>query len=133
MERTRLEPGVIELTVRNDGPDAVQIAQVVVNDAFAAFTGGEDPVGRLAAATLRIRQPWVEGEAYEVILVTSTGGTIVHEIPVAVATPVPDVSFFGLHGAPRRSTSASSRSPSGCCGCRGSGASRRPCCASSWP
>ena len=35
-----LEPGVIELTVRNDGPDAVRIAQVVVNDAFAAFSGG---------------------------------------------------------------------------------------------
>ena len=40
VERTRLEPGAIELTVRNDGPDAVRIAQVVVNDAFASFTGG---------------------------------------------------------------------------------------------
>jgi zinc transporter ZupT len=96
VERTRLEPGVIELTVRNDGPDAVQVSQVMVNDGFAAFTGAEEPVGRLAAANLRISQPWVEGEAYEVVLVTSSGGTIAHEIPVAVATPATDVSFFGL-------------------------------------
>ena len=37
---------------------------------------------------MQVTQPWVEGEAYEVALVTSTGGTIVHEIPVAVETPV---------------------------------------------
>ena len=41
VERTMLEPGAIELTVRNDGPDAVRVAQVIVNDAFAAFTGAE--------------------------------------------------------------------------------------------
>jgi len=98
VERTRLEPGAIELTVRNDGPDPVQIAQVTVNDAFVAFAGADEPVGRLAAATLRIAQPWVEGEAYEVVLVTSSGGTLAHEIPVAVATPVADAPFFGLLG-----------------------------------
>jgi len=98
VERTRLEPGVIELTVRNDGPDAVRIAQVVVNDAFAVFSGGEEPVGRLEAATLRVRQPWLEGEAYEVVLVTSTGGTIAHEIPIAVETPEVSASFLGLLG-----------------------------------
>ena len=43
VERTRLEPGVIEMTVRNDGPDPVRIAQVIVNDAFASFEGGERP------------------------------------------------------------------------------------------
>jgi ZIP family zinc transporter len=96
VERTRLTPGVIELTVRNDGPDAVSIAQAQVNDAFVQFSGGEEPIGRLQTADLRLRQPWVEGEAYEVALLTSTGGTITHEIPVAVATPENDLSFFGL-------------------------------------
>jgi zinc transporter, ZIP family len=96
VERTKLEPGVIELTVRNDGPDAVQIAQAVVNDAFAQFSGAEQEIGRLESAVLRIQQPWVEGEAYEVALLTSSGGTIVHEIPVAVETPPADLSFFGL-------------------------------------
>ena len=96
VERTVLEPGTIELTVRNDGPDAVTIAQAMVNDAFAQFSGGEEPVGRLETATVRVSQPWVEGEAYEVVLLTSSGGTIAHEIPVAVETPAADLSFFGL-------------------------------------
>jgi ZIP family zinc transporter len=96
VERTELSPGEIALTVRNDGADAVSIAQVVVNDAFAQFTGPGDPVGRLETATVRVMQPWVEGEAYEVALVTASGGTIVHEIPVAVETPSADLGFFGL-------------------------------------
>jgi hypothetical protein len=96
VERTVLRPGEIELTVRNDGPDAVQVAQVQVNDAYVPFTGGERPVGRLGSETLRVSEAWVEGEAYEVVLVTSSGGTIAHEIPVAVATPDADAGFFGL-------------------------------------
>jgi ZIP family zinc transporter len=96
VERTKLTPGVIELTVRNDGPDAVTIAQAVVNDAFTQFSGAEQPIGRLETATVRVQQPWVEGEAYEVALMTSTGGTFAHEIPVAVETPSNDLSFFGL-------------------------------------
>ncbi len=96
VERTTLTPGVIELTVRNDGPDPVTIAQAVVNDAFAQFSGAEGPIGRLETATVRVQQPWVEGEAYEVALMTSTGGTFAHEIPVAVETPSNDLSFFGL-------------------------------------
>jgi zinc transporter, ZIP family len=96
VERTTLTPGVIELTVRNDGPDPVTIAQAVVNDAFAQFSGAEEPIGRLETAKVRVQQPWVEGEAYEVALMTSSGGTFAHEIPVAVETPANDLSFFGL-------------------------------------
>jgi zinc transporter, ZIP family len=96
VEKTVLEPGAIELTVRNDGPDAVSIAQAQVNDAFVQFSGADEPIGRLETATVRIQQPWVEGEAYEVALLTSSGGTIAHEIPVAVETPDADLSFFGL-------------------------------------
>jgi ZIP family zinc transporter len=96
VERTKLTPGVIELTVRNDGPDAVTIAQAQVNDAFVQFSGPAEPVGRLQTAVVRLQQPWVEGEAYDVALLTSTGGTITHAIPVAVETPASDLSFFGL-------------------------------------
>jgi ZIP family zinc transporter len=95
-EKTVLRPGTIELTVRNDGPDAVSVAQAQVNDAFVQFSGAEQPIGRLETATVRLQQPWVEGEAYEVALITSSGGTIAHEIPVAVETPSADLSFFGL-------------------------------------
>ncbi len=96
VEQTVLKPGSIELTVRNDGADAVRIAQVTVNEAFADFTGAVAAIGRLATGTVRVAHPWVEGEAYEVVLLTSTGGTIAHAIDVAVATPDEDGSFFAL-------------------------------------
>jgi hypothetical protein len=49
IERTVLRPGEIQLTLRNDGADAVEIAQVAVNDGFAPFTadGGRE-LGRLS-------------------------------------------------------------------------------------
>ena len=75
VERTVLRPGVIELTVRNDGPDAVSIAEATVNDAFVALSGAGGPIERLRSATVRLQQPWIEGEAYEVVLLTSSGGT----------------------------------------------------------
>jgi hypothetical protein len=96
VERTLLEPGIIELTIRNDGPDAVTIAQAMVNEAFVQFDGGREPIGHLATAKLRLHQPWIEGEAYTATLLTSTGGTFEHEIPVAVESPDDDLSFFGL-------------------------------------
>ena len=51
VERTRLTPGVIELTVRNDGPDAVTIAQAVVNDAFVQFSGAEAPIASMMSTS----------------------------------------------------------------------------------
>jgi zinc transporter ZupT len=99
VERTVLRPGEIELTVRNDGPDPVQIAQVNVNDAYLPFTdSGGQQVGRLGASTLTIPYDWVEGEAYEISLLTSTGGTVSAEIASAAETPVADASFYGLMG-----------------------------------
>ncbi|HEX8084889.1 MAG TPA: ZIP family metal transporter [Solirubrobacteraceae bacterium] len=96
VERTVLKPGSIELTIRNDGPDAVDIAQAQVNDAFVTFSGADHELGRLKTATVKITYPWNEGEAYDVTLVTSTGGTITHAIDVAAETPDGDLSFFGL-------------------------------------
>jgi zinc transporter ZupT len=98
VERTVLQPGKIELTVRNDGPDAVQVSQVTVNDSFANFTAGDpdSKVERLRSERIEIDYPWVEGEAYSISLVTSTGGAIDHEIPIAVETPDTDLSFYAL-------------------------------------
>jgi zinc transporter ZupT len=97
VERTVLRPGTIELTLRNDGPDPVEVAQVAVNDAFAPFSasGGRE-VGRLGSATLHISYPWIEGEAYEVSVLTASGATVAAEIPVATETPVADLDFYGL-------------------------------------
>jgi ZIP family zinc transporter len=97
VERTVLHPGAIELTVRNDGPDPVEVAQIAVNDGYAAFTASDGTtIGRLGSSTFRIAYPWIEGEAYTVSLLTSAGGTIEHEIPVASETPAADAEFFGL-------------------------------------
>ena len=62
VENTVLRPGIIELTVRNHGPDTVSIAQAQVNDAFAAQRRGEADWAP-AVGDRALQQPWVEGEA----------------------------------------------------------------------
>ena len=96
VERTVLKPGLIKLNVRNDGPDAVTLAQVIVNDGYTDFSASAKQLGRLDTSEVSIRYPWVEGEAYDVKLVTSTGVTINHQIASAVETPDTDVGFYGL-------------------------------------
>jgi zinc transporter, ZIP family len=96
VERTVLEPGLIELHLRNDGADPVRIEQAIVNDGFASFTQTEEEVGRLASTEVDVQYPWIEGQAYEVMLLTSTGATIDHSIDVAVDTPDADLGFYGL-------------------------------------
>jgi zinc transporter ZupT len=97
IERTVLHPGEIELTLRNDGPDPVEVAQVAINDAYAPFAASDGrEIGRLGSTTLRIEYPWIEGEAYEIFILTSSGGTIDASIPVATETPEADLSFYGL-------------------------------------
>jgi ZIP family zinc transporter len=97
IETTVLRPGEIELTLRNDGPDPVEIAQVAVNDAYAPFAaeGGRE-IDRLGSTSVTIDYPWIEGEAYEIFILTSSGGTVDAAIPVATETPEEDVGFFGL-------------------------------------
>ena len=96
VERTVLNPGEIELHVRNDGADPVQIRQAIVNDGFTSFTQSNEEIGRLGGAEVKISYPWIEGENYEVMLLTSTGATIDHEIEAAVETPDADIGFYGL-------------------------------------
>jgi ZIP family zinc transporter len=96
VERTELSSGTIALTIRNTGPDPVQVAQVFVNDAYVDVTGGTRPIGRLGTETLRLDYPWQEGQPYLVSLVTSSGAVIEHEIDAAVVTPRAGPGWFGL-------------------------------------
>jgi ZIP family zinc transporter len=96
VERTVLRPGRIELTVRNDGADSVRVAQVIVNDGFTDFATDDPALGRLESTKLRIAYPWVQGETYNVDLLTSTGAKISHRIDSAVETPQADFGFFRL-------------------------------------
>jgi zinc transporter ZupT len=74
--------------VQNGGPNPVTLEQVVVNDAlwdFRVQPGGTIP--RLGSAEVVIPYTWVEGEAYEIVLISQTGTTFDAEVPVAVLTP----------------------------------------------
>jgi zinc transporter, ZIP family len=96
VERTVLSAGEIELHLRNDGADPVQVKQAIVNDGFASFSQSKEEIGRLGGAEVKILYPWIEGENYEVTLLTSTGATIGHDIESAVETPDADLGFYGL-------------------------------------
>ncbi|MCH9732635.1 MAG: ZIP family metal transporter [Actinomycetia bacterium] len=96
VERTVLTPGVIELTVRNTGPDPVTIAQVFVNDAYVDFSGADEPITRLRSQTVDLDYPWIDGQPYLVSMLTSTGLIIEHEITAAVLTPQSDARFLVL-------------------------------------
>jgi len=96
VERTVLRPGEIDLTVRNTGPDPVQVEQVFVNDAFVDYTTGKQEIGRLSTQKLTLNYPWQEGSPYVVTMLTATGVTIEHEIEAAVETPTAGAGFFGL-------------------------------------
>jgi ZIP family zinc transporter len=76
------------LDVRNGGPEPVTLSQVVVNDAIWDFrTEPDSTIPRLGSATVTVPYSWVEGEAYEIVLITSTGTTFDAEVPVALLTP----------------------------------------------
>jgi zinc transporter, ZIP family len=87
IERATLASDGIRLTVMNDGPDRVTIAQVTVDDAYWMFTSERLELPHLGRTTVHIPYPWVAGEAHMVKILTSTGTPFEHEIPVAVETP----------------------------------------------
>jgi len=96
VERSVLRPGEIELQLRNDGPDPVAVRQAIVNDGFADFSQSDDQIGRLGGDSVTVQYPWIEGQAYEVVLLTSTGVTIPHVIDAAAESPDADLGFYGL-------------------------------------
>ena len=87
IERATLAADGIHLTVMNDGPDAVTIAQVTVDDAYWAFTSERGSLEHLGRTHIHVPYPWVAGEAHLVKILTSTGTPFEHEIAVAVETP----------------------------------------------
>lgn len=98
VERTVMETGEIELHIRNDGPDPVTIAQVLVDDAYWDHTIGDRTLGRLQGTTVHLAYPWDQGLPLNIKLVTSTGLTIEHEIEVAAATPELDAKTLTIYG-----------------------------------
>ena len=87
-QRVALGADGITVDVLNDGPDPSTIAQVIIDDAFWAFTAeSSTTLSHLGSTRLKIPYPWVHGETHVVRLITSTGLTFDHTIAVAVTTP----------------------------------------------
>ena len=88
ISRATLASDGIRLSILNDGPDPVTIAQVAVDDAYWSFTSENgSTLKHLGRTTIHIPYPWVTGEAHLVKVLTSTGTPFEHEIAVAVETP----------------------------------------------
>jgi len=98
-ERVTLRPGQISAAVINGGPGPVTVAQVMVDDAFWGHSmTPARTIPRLGRATIDIPYEWVLGEPIVITLVTSSGLTFSHEIPVAIATPQPGLRYLGIFG-----------------------------------
>lgn len=97
IERVRLPASNrIELTVVNDGPSPVTIAQVRIDDAY--WDHSVEPsrtVPRLGRATVKIPYPWVYGEEHHLSLISELGVTFDKTIEVAVESPEFSPALFG--------------------------------------
>jgi zinc transporter ZupT len=95
IERYQLTHNIIELHVRNTGPEDITIAQLVVNEAIMPFTITPNiSIPRLGRAVIHVNYPWSYGEAYAVTLFTGNAVTFAVDIPVAFETPQPDSATF---------------------------------------
>jgi hypothetical protein len=81
VKRATLEPGRIVLTLESHANEVVAIAQAIVNDAYVDFQAGTP-----GAADIAIDYPWIEGESYEIELLTSNGSSVDFEIDDAEAS-----------------------------------------------
>jgi len=94
-ERTILQPGEIEITVRNAGPEDLTIAQVIINDAVWPYTTSSGAtIPRLRTTTIHLAYPWAYGEAYAIRVFSTNAIPFDFEIPVAFETPKADAKTF---------------------------------------
>jgi len=86
-ERTVMRPGEIEFHVRNTGPEALTLAQVIINDSVWQFAANPSAtLPRLGQATLTLRYPWVEAEMYAIKFFSSNAVPFETVIDVATTT-----------------------------------------------
>ncbi len=82
------EPRGIVVNVTNGGAQAVTVAQVKVDDAYWNYRiKPRARIARLGRATIDIPYPWVDGDALNISLVSSTGINFSHDVAAAVETP----------------------------------------------
>ena len=95
VERYRLERNLIELHIRNTGPEDIKIASVIINDAVMPFEVTPSvTIPRLGRAQIHINYAWTAGEAYGITIFTSNSIPFNVDIPVAFETPQPSSHTF---------------------------------------
>ena len=95
IERYILKRDLIELQVRNTGPEELTIAQLGINEAIMPFTVTPDTsIPRLGRAVIHINYPWSYGEAYGITVFTTNAIAFGVDIPVAFETPQPTSRTF---------------------------------------
>ena len=95
IERYILKRNLIELHVRNTGPEELTIAQLAINEAIMPFTVTPDTtIPRLGRAVIHIDYPWSYGEAYGITVFTTNAIAFGVDIPVAFETPQPTGRTF---------------------------------------
>jgi zinc transporter, ZIP family len=95
IERYTLKRNLIELHVRNTGPEELTIAQLAINEAIMPFTVTPDTsIPRLGRAVIHIDYPWSYGEAYGITVFTTNAVAFGVDIPVAFETPQPTSRTF---------------------------------------
>ena len=95
IERYILKRDLIELQVRNTGPEELTIAQLAINEAIMPFTVTPDTsIPRLGRAVIHINYPWSHGEAYGITVFTTNAIAFGVDIPVAFETPLPTGRTF---------------------------------------
>jgi zinc transporter, ZIP family len=75
ISHAQVQPGRIVLTLDSRADRVVSIAQAIVNDAYVNFLAGAP-----GSAQIAIPYPWIEGESYEIELLTSTGASVDFEL-----------------------------------------------------
>jgi zinc transporter ZupT len=86
-ERTTLRPGFIELQVRNTGPESVALALVGIRDMIVQFSVSPSSVlPRMGKALVSIPYPWIEGEAYEIVLFSANSVPFATAVEAAAET-----------------------------------------------
>jgi ZIP family zinc transporter len=95
VERYVLKPDIIELHVRNTGPEELTIANIVINAGVMPFhVEPSANIQRLGRGVIIIDYPWSYAEAYAITIFTSNSVPFNVEIPVAFETPQPSNDTF---------------------------------------
>ena len=101
-ERIVLEPNLIKIEVTNGGPNDIELAQILINDAlYSGYIDPSDSISRLGKAKLYIPYSWVENEPINITIISSNSIKFEHEIEAAVSTPkigLKQLSIFTMIG-----------------------------------